>query len=59
MIKVGKPNLVGTLFGAIIIAVLTNGITMLGIPYFVGSIIKGLLMVVGVGVIVYYRPVRV
>lgn len=58
MIKVGKPNLVGTLFGAIIIAVLTNGITMLGIPYFVGSIIKGLLMVIGVGVIVYYRPVK-
>ncbi len=59
MIKIGKPNLIGTLFGAIIIAVLTNGITMLGIPYFIGSIIKGILMVIGVGVIVYNRPTKI
>jgi len=51
IIKAGKPNVMGTLIGAVIIAVLSNGITLLGVPYYIGSIIKGLLMIAGVSVI--------
>ncbi len=55
VVKAGKPNVIGTLIGAVIIAVLTNGITLMGIPYYVGSIIKGILMIAGVAVIVLAR----
>ncbi|MBF9014569.1 MULTISPECIES: ABC transporter permease [unclassified Oceanispirochaeta] len=55
IIKAGKPNVIGTLIGAIIISVLSNGITMLGVPYYIGSIIKGILMIAGVTVIVLSR----
>jgi ribose transport system permease protein len=49
--KAGRPNVLGTLIGAIFIMVLGNGLTMLNVPFFYGVIIKGLLMVVGVVVI--------
>lgn len=52
IIKAGKPNVLGTLIGAVIISVLSNGITLMGVPYYIGSIIKGLLMIAGVAVIV-------
>ncbi|MBI9107954.1 MAG: ABC transporter permease [Spirochaetales bacterium] len=55
IIKAGKPNVIGTLIGAVIISVLSNGITMMGVPYYIGSIIKGLLMITGVAVIVLSR----
>ena len=55
IVKAGKPNVIGTLIGAIIISVLSNGITLMGVPYYVGSIIKGVLMVIGVAVIVLSR----
>lgn len=55
VIKAGKPNVIGTLIGAILIMVLGNGLTLLGVPFFVGIIIKGLLMLLGVAVIAISR----
>jgi len=55
VIKAGKPNVIGTLIGAILIMVLGNGLTLLGVPFFVGIIIKGLLMLLGVAVIAVSR----
>jgi ribose/xylose/arabinose/galactoside ABC-type transport system permease subunit len=55
VIKAGKPNVIGTLIGAILIMVLGNGLTLLGVPFYVGIIIKGLLMFLGVSVIAYSR----
>jgi ribose transport system permease protein len=49
--KIGKPNVYGTLFGAVMVAVLSNGFTLLGIPYYVGIIVKGILMIIGVAAI--------
>ena len=51
VIKLGKPNVIGTFIGAIFIIVLSNGLTLLNIPFFYGLIIKGFLMIVGVTVI--------
>jgi simple sugar transport system permease protein len=38
---VGKPNVIGTLFGSILIGVLLNGLTMMNVPYYAQDIIKG------------------
>ncbi|HEY60774.1 MAG TPA: ABC transporter permease [Anaerolineae bacterium] len=51
VIKSGKPNVIGTLIGAIFIMVLGNGSTLLNIPFYYGVIIKGVLMVISVYVI--------
>nr|WP_096463843.1 ABC transporter permease [Aneurinibacillus soli] len=41
----GKPNVVGTFFGAVLIGLLLNGLTMLNLPYYAFDIIKGLVLV--------------
>jgi simple sugar transport system permease protein len=41
----GKPNVVGTFFGAVLIGVLLNGLTMLNLPYYAFDIIKGSVLV--------------
>ncbi len=38
----GKPNALGTLVGAVILGVLSNGLVMLSVPYYAMDIIKGL-----------------
>lgn len=53
MIKPGKPNVIGTYFGAIFIMVLGNGLTLLNIPFYYGLIIKGVLMIIGVIVVAF------
>ncbi|KOO50495.1 ABC transporter permease [Priestia koreensis] len=50
----GKPNVVGTLFGSILIGVLLNGLTMLNVPYYAQDIIKGAVLA-GALAITYYR----
>lgn len=55
VIKIGKPNVIGTFIGAILIMVISNGSTLLGIQFYVGTIVKGLLMVMGVAAIYVSR----
>ena len=40
-----KPNGLGTLFGAIFVAVLLNGLTQKNVPYYLSDFIKGALLV--------------
>ncbi|MEB8477673.1 ABC transporter permease [Cronobacter malonaticus] len=40
----GKPNVLGTLVGAVILGVLSNGLVMLSVPYYAMDIIKGLVL---------------
>jgi simple sugar transport system permease protein len=42
----GKPNALGTLIGAVILGVLSNGLVMLSVPYYAMDIIKGLVLAV-------------
>jgi simple sugar transport system permease protein len=42
---IGKPNVIGTLFGSILIGVLLNGLTMMNVPYYAQDIIKGAILV--------------
>ena len=55
IIRAGKPNVIGTLIGAILLSVLVSGLTMLSVPFYVGLIIKGGLMVLGVAVITFSK----
>lgn len=41
----GKPNVIGTFFGSILIGILLNGLTMLNVPYFAQDIIKGSILI--------------
>lgn len=51
VLKLGKTNVIGTFLGALMLAVLVNGMTMLGSTFAVGQMIKGILLVVGVVVV--------
>jgi len=55
VIKAGKPNVIGTFIGAVFLAVLTNGLTPIGLPDYIGKIIKGALMIFGVVIIAISR----
>ncbi|MBJ6363520.1 ABC transporter permease [Paenibacillus sp. GCM10012307] len=46
----GKPNVIGTFFGAILIGVLVNGMTMMKFQYYVNDIIKGSVLVLALAV---------
>lgn len=37
----GKPNAIGTLFGSILLGILSNGLVLLSVPYYAMDIVKG------------------
>jgi ribose transport system permease protein len=45
----GVGGIMGTLYGALIIAVLNNGLTLLNVSYYWQLVIKGLVIVIAVG----------
>ena len=51
IIKAGKPNVIGTFIGSILLAVLVNGLTHLGAPRMADLIVKGSLLVIGIIVV--------
>ncbi|MFM1652654.1 ABC transporter permease [Brevibacillus sp. B_LB10_24] len=46
----GEPNLAGTFIGALIIGVLSNGLTLLNVPYYYQSVAKGLIILFAVSI---------
>lgn len=46
----GKPNAIGTFFGAAVIGILLNGLTILNLPYYAFDIIKGTVLVLALAV---------
>ncbi|HZG73726.1 MAG TPA: ABC transporter permease, partial [Chondromyces sp.] len=46
----GKPNAIGTFFGAALIGVLLNGLTMMNLPYYAFEIVKGSVLVLALAV---------
>ncbi|MEW9672111.1 ABC transporter permease [Ammoniphilus sp. 3BR4] len=44
-IKVGQPNVMGTIVGVMLIGVINNGLNLLGLPFYVQDIAKGIIMV--------------
>lgn len=50
----GKPNALGTFFGAAVIGILLNGLTILNLPYYAFDIIKGGVLVVALAATYVY-----
>jgi simple sugar transport system permease protein len=50
----GKPNALGTFFGAVVIGILLNGLTILNLPYYAFDIIKGAVLVAALAVTYVY-----
>lgn len=49
MFEPGRPNIVGTLVGAMIIGVMDNGLVLMGAPYYLQDIILGVIIIASVG----------
>ncbi len=50
----GKPNALGTFFGAAVIGILLNGLTIQNLPYYAFDIIKGAVLVAALAVTYVY-----
>lgn len=50
MIEPGRPNIGGTLIGALTIGILSNGLVLLGAPYYVQDICLGLIIIASVSI---------
>lgn len=50
----GKPNAIGTFFGAVVIGILLNGLTIQNLPYYAFDIIKGAVLVGALAVTYVY-----
>jgi len=44
----GKGSVIGTLFGALIIGVLNNGLTIMGVSYYWQQVVRGIVIVIAV-----------
>ncbi len=55
IIKAGKPNVIGTLIGAVMLSALGIGLTPIGVREYVGDMIKGGLMIFGIVIIAVSR----
>lgn len=55
VVRVGQPNVVGTLVAVVLLQVLGNGLTHLGLPHYIGSITKGALLILGVVIVTVSR----
>ncbi|OAB44271.1 ABC transporter permease [Paenibacillus glacialis] len=49
----GKPNVIGTFVGSVLIGVLVNGLTMMNLQYFTHDIVKGVVLVLALAVTFY------
>lgn len=50
----GKPNVIGTFFGAVLIGIILNGLTMLNLPYYAYDIVKGGVLLLALA-LTYYQ----
>lgn len=50
----GKPNALGTFFGAVLIGILANGLVMMSVPYYAMDIVKGTVLALALA-LTYYK----
>lgn len=58
VLKLGKSNVVGTFLGGIMLAMIVNGLTLMGANFAASQIIKGLLLVVGIVMVAFGQKRR-
>ncbi len=47
-VKIGRPNVVGTFIGALIMGVVDNGLVLMGVSYFFQYVAKGIIIILAV-----------
>lgn len=52
---IGKPNAFGTLFGALLMGILLNGLIMMDFPYYSQDIVKGIVLILALSLTYYKR----
>ena len=55
MLKLGKPNVLGTLVSVVLLAALVRGGALLGWPDSFFQIMKGVLLLIGIALVVWTR----
>lgn len=55
VLGIGKPNAFGTLLGALLMGILLNGLVMMDFPYYSQDIVKGIVLILGLGLTYYKR----
>jgi len=58
-LRVGIPNVTGTVVSCLLLAVLTNGFVMIGLPFYMKEIIQGIVLLVSVGTVALLKKGRV
>ena len=58
VLKLGKSNVVGTFLGGIMLAMIVNGLTLMGANFAASQIIKGMLLVVGIVMVAFGQKRR-
>lgn len=58
VLKLGKSNVIGTFLGALMLAMIVNGMTMLGASFAISQITKGILLVMGIVIVVISQKRR-
>lgn len=58
VLKLGKTNVVGTFLGGIMLAMIVNGLTLMGATFAVSQITKGLLLVIGIVMVAFGQRKR-
>jgi ribose/xylose/arabinose/galactoside ABC-type transport system permease subunit len=56
--KIGKCNVFGTFLGAIFLALIVNGLTMMGATFATSQIVKGVLLVLGIVIVAIAQKKR-
>ncbi len=54
----GEGSIIGTFLGVLFIGLLSNGMTLLGVPSFAQEVARGLIILVAVLISVWQRPIR-
>jgi ribose/xylose/arabinose/galactoside ABC-type transport system permease subunit len=54
-LRPGVFNILGTAIGALLLAIISNGLTMIGASFFMKDVIQGIILLCSVGVIALIR----
>jgi simple sugar transport system permease protein len=48
-----RPNIIGTVVGALFVGIMLNGLTMMNMPWYLQDVIKGLVLIISLGMSFY------
>ena len=57
-IKPGQSNMLGTLIGVLIMGILNNGLNLIGSPFYMQNIIRGIVLIFAVSLAVSREEIR-